>query len=500
MYQLNRIVPVFDIRCHKNCIDNLEKSVLERVFYVKSGGRFITPPLPRRGVFTRRLKHFAGTISRFARTSLPLSPEEFLVTVPSGKRRAYEEAFTSLQHSPIRSEDAHVKVFIKYEKEIFEKKSPVPRCISPRSYRFLFSDGQFYHAIEKQIMEDIDQVFNEPTVMKGLTVEGVANAIVDKWNSIPDCVAIGVDATRFDQHCSVDALKWQHSVQARYFAGENRSRYMRLQRMKLRNIGTGRTPDGVIKFSTNGKRMSGDMDTGGGNVLLMCAMMYAYFRSLNLPHGAIKLINNGDDCVIFVSRKYEGLVRKTLDPWFLEMGYNMVCEPTAHIIEQVEFCQMRPVNVNGEWRMVRNPKRAIPKDCTSIRRIDIPKVYQKWTKAVGECGLALTGGVPVFQEWYTSCMGAKCPTWVRSKSRRVQQRESRRTMDDDSGLYKWRPDKPYKYANIHYTTRLSFYYAFGITPEEQIHLETFIKSSGTHWGEVSEFPRHNPSPLFLLLY
>lgn len=500
MFQLNTITPDFALECHKNCLVNLEKSVMERIFYVKDGdGNAKSPPEPARNVYSRRLRGFKEQISRFASVVEPLSYEEFLQVVPAPKRRAYEEAFTSLLESPLRSSDANVQVFIKYEKEIFENKTPVPRCISPRSYRYLLSDGRFYHPLEKLLMGDIDKVFGEPTVMKGLTVEGVAGCIADKWESIPNCVAIGVDASRFDQHVSYDALKWQHAVQASYFKGENKSVYKKLQRMKLFNKGRGRTPDGRLSFDIKGKRMSGDMDTGGGNCLLMCAMMYCYFRSLNIPQHLIKLVNNGDDCVIFVTRKHEQLVRSTIGPWFLDMGFNMVSEDTSRCIEEVEFCQMRPVNVNGTWRMVRNPFRSIPKDCTSIRRIDLPKVFRKWTTAVSECGLSLCNGVPVHQSFYQSVGRSTAPPVKRSASRRVQQRMSRLVVQDDSGLYKWKSSSGCKYAGVAQSTRISYFAAFGITPEQQLYLETFYNEQNPTWAAVSVDRLHNPSPLLALL-
>jgi hypothetical protein len=502
MFQLNNIVPEFNIGTHKNCLINLEKSVLERVFFVKDAqGNFTSPPTPARGVFARRLRPFERIISRCVRTQVPLSGEEFLATVVPAKRRAYEEAFTSLLEDPLKPFDAYVNVFIKYEKEVFQGKTPVPRCISPRSYRYLFSDGCYYHRLEKIIQEDIDNVFQESTVMKGKTVEGVASVIVEKWTSIPDPIAIGVDATRFDQHVSYDALRWQHEIQSMYYAGEDKSRYKRILRMKLENKGRGRTPDGSLRFGTRGKRMSGDMDTGGGNVLLMCAMMYCYFRSLDIPEDRIKLINNGDDCVIFTSRRYESLVRSTLDPWFLSMGFSMVCEPTSHHIEQVEFCQMRPVNIDGRWRMVRNPMRAIPKDCTSIRRIDIPSVYKKWTSAVSDCGLSLCNGVPVQQAFYESIGNAHCGVRVkRSTSRRVQQRAARLIAQDDSGLYKWKSESKVKWAPVSESTRISYWIAFGITPDHQRYLETFYNETTTCWGKAVVEPKHHPSALYLLIY
>jgi hypothetical protein len=47
-----------------------------------------------------------------------------------------------------------------------------------------------------------------------------------------------------------------------------------LLKWQLQNKGFARTIDGLIKYSVEGCRMSGDMNTALGNCTIMCALVY----------------------------------------------------------------------------------------------------------------------------------------------------------------------------------------------------------------------------------
>jgi hypothetical protein len=73
---------------------------------------------------------------------------------------------------------------------------------------------------------------------------------------------VGLDASRFDQHVSHAALKWEHSVYNSWFKDKE---FARAISMQLINEGTGYTDEGKIKVEVEGCRMSGDMNTSAGN-------------------------------------------------------------------------------------------------------------------------------------------------------------------------------------------------------------------------------------------
>lgn len=479
MLQLSN-APRDKVNCHKNSVDNLLSAVLERAFFVKTRDGYARPPRPLPNVFGRRLRKQHQELVSRACISVPLSRQAFVDQVESCKRRVYQDAAATLMSRDLQRTDSHVSAFIKYEKEIHEWKTPVPRLISPRQYPYLLEDGRHYKVIEKHLMQSIDSMFGAPTVMKGRNVKEVASCIVEAWNSMNDPIAIAVDASRFDQHVSTEALKWQHSVQAAYFTGNDRKYYKMMQNWKLRNVASGKTHDGKVQYTIDGTRTSGDADTGGGNCLLMCAMMHSFFQSLSIHQTSIRLINNGDDCVIITERKYFSTINKHLEPFFLDLGFNMVTEGVADYIEGIEFCQMRPIETVNGWVMVRNPKRALIKDCLSTRAIDKPSVYAKWVDAVCDAGKSLTKGVPIFPQFYDS-LAANKPKLKASHSRRTQQRRKRITLED-TGLTRWGWDKSMSRHLVTARARESFFLAFGVSPHHQQLLEHWFSCHPSKFG------------------
>ena len=473
--------PQYAVNCHRNSVDNLLSAVLERAFYVKHDGVYAQPPRPVRGVFARRLRRQFDLLRACATFQEPLTRSEFIGRLEPSKRRVYAAAAEELERRTIAECDARVSAFIKYEKEIHEWKRPVPRLISPRQYPFLLEDGRHFCQVEKPLMQACDGLFGKPTVMKGLTVNKVADVILEAWGSMDFPVAIGADASRFDQHVSVDALKWQHAVQAHFVSHDSRAYYQQLQSWKLVNKCSGVTNDGKVNYTIRGTRTSGDADTGGGNCLLMCSMMHAFCKHLDIPLSKFRLVNNGDDCVIITEDRYRKLILDNMETWFLDMGFRMIAENPVYEPELIEFCQMRPVYTANGWVMVRNPKRALVKDVLSLKPIDSPATYVKWVCAVADAGRSLSKGVPVMQAFYESLPG-NLPTVKPSLSRRVQQRRSRIKLED-SGLTRWGWDKEKTDCTITNAARMSFFLAFGVSPTDQLAIESYVRENPPIFGK-----------------
>jgi hypothetical protein len=82
--------------------------------------------------------------------------------------------------------------------------------------------------------------------------------------------------------------------------------------------------------------------------------------------------------------------------WYGKLGFTMKIEDPVFVLEHVEFCQMHPVYDGIEWRMVRNLN-ALTKDlvCTTNQQ-----QVDKWVGAIGDGGLSLTAGLPIYQPFY----------------------------------------------------------------------------------------------------
>jgi hypothetical protein len=456
------VAPDIDVVPFVDCIDTLLRGVLERVFLVKDGPGFSRPPRPKAGVFSRRLAAVWNELAPLLPSTAPVSHGRFVQDCRGCKRKRYQRALDEKRAGRFNlEEDARLAVFVKFEKtDRTTKSDPVPRIISPRGYRYNLSVGRYLKPLEKKIFRSIDRMFGHKTVLKGLNAVNSATVLREKWEHFRDPVAIGLDASRFDQHVSREALLWEHGVyKACFRETKHKERLGVLLDAQLLNHCVGETPDGRVEYSVSGTRMSGDMNTSLGNCLLMCAMVRAYARARGVE---VCLANNGDDCVVFMERQEEGVFSSGLREWFLEMGFNMAIEPTVDEFEQVEFCQTKPVWTPDGWIMCRNISTAVVKDSIMLHRWDGSSLFMGWLDAVGTGGLSLTGGLPVYQELYRS--------YVRSGRKRPLSEDLLPWSFRD-----WKRGVNRVYGAVHPHTRASFWLAFDVTPDEQLLLEDYYR-------------------------
>lgn len=462
---INKVSTDIDFGVHNSNIVNLERGVLERVFYVQRDGVFVAPPRPAPGAFASKLHQFKTLLCRRLPPTTPLRYEAFPTLYWGRKRTIYTNAVASLYREDVNATDAVIKCFVKAEKINFSaKKDPAPRIISPRNPRYNVALGCYLKPVEHVLYDCIGDVFGSPTITKGLNVHQVADLIHIKWRRFHNPVAVGLDASRFDQHVSREALQWEHSIYNSWYNQDTKLKW--LLQLQLRNKCRGYTNDGKLKYTTDGTRMSGDMNTAMGNCLIMCGLVYAFAREMQIP---IELVNNGDDCVVIMPGIHLKKFNSELPAWFVTMGFTMKVEKPVRVMEQIEFCQMHPIWDGKRWVMVRNPAVAIGKDSISIKPLNSEKLYRKWLGAVGEGGLSLTGGIPVMQEFYC-CL--------------EQQSGGLRLRNDptmDTGWWHLTRGMARKYSNITPEARVSFYLAFNVTPDAQVAIEEYYRKTKPTW-------------------
>jgi len=441
---------------HNNSATNLRRALMERVYHVEANGQLQRPPQPVPGIFATlmgsrdKIAHMVGRLT-------PMSREQFVATRPVDKRKIYEKAYESLQQTPPCLQDSRVSgAFVKCEKiNATKKPDPAPRIIQPRSPRYNIEVGRYLVVAEHAIYQAIDELWGSPTVMKGYNVEQIGDIVATKWGEFTDPVALGLDASRFDQHVSVEALQFEHGLYNDIFgSGELAS----LLRRQLDNRGLAHADDATFVYRKPGSRMSGDMNTALGNIIIMCLLTY-YFCEVRQVRAS--LLNNGDDCTLIFERADIEIILEGLHEWFLDYGFNIVQEPIVDVLEKIEFCQMHPVCVNGSWKMVRNFWPSLSKDALSIRSRTTTELRQ-WMHCVGKCGLAVASGVPVQQEYYLY--------FVRNglKGRRMRDVE---TLEGRCGLTWFSRGLAANPTPIGDDTRVSFYRAFGIDPAMQMAME-----------------------------
>jgi len=279
---------------HNSSLNNLARGVLTRVLLVKGQ----PTPKPALGIYVERLRYFRNALFKRFGSTTPVSRQEFVEFYKGRRKTLYQRAADSLLSSSIRPRDALIKAFVKAEFiNTDDKPDPDPRVISPRDPRYNVEVGRYLRPVEHQIYGAIASIFGEPTVLKGYNAQQIGRVFADKWAKYRDPVAIGLDASRFDQHVSVEALSWEHSVYNGIFQSKELRKLLKWQ---LRNSVVGHCRDGKLKYTTDGCRMSGDMNTALGNCLIMCALVHCYLQTRGIRGS---LANNGDDCTVIIERK-----------------------------------------------------------------------------------------------------------------------------------------------------------------------------------------------------
>lgn len=445
-----------DVFFYNNTLVNLERALAERVFNVESTIGFVAPPQPEPGAF-QRLDPFKNRVLSHCGVSTRISCEQFVGMYAGRKATMYQTAVDSLRLRPVNRRDSYVSTFVKAEKVIAtpSKPWPAPRAIQPRSYRYNVEVGRFLKPLEGRVYKSISKVWGEPVVMKGYTVEGVAAVLRGKWDAFRDPIAVGLDASRFDQHVSSSALKWEHAVYNGCFRGADRATLSRLLKWQLVNKGYASASDGKVKYTINGCRMSGDMNTALGNCLLMCALVWLYLQERGLVG---KLVNNGDDCVVILERRDLARFTEGLVPWFVTFGFTMKVETPTQVFERIEFCRMQPVMTASGWVMVRTPGAGLQRDLTTLLAVPNLKMARKWWHAIGTGGAAITHGVPIYSALYHQMAAAGLASEV-----------AKDTWLSDTGFMRLRSNRAP--TPITAEARHSFWLAFGITPDAQEVLE-----------------------------
>lgn len=452
------IGPTHNLGVYNNNINTVGRAFEERYFLCKTAGGFV-PALrvaPRTYGNNPWLTQFRNTVTR-ACSNAPIVPLRRVVEAYVGsKRRVYEAAYASLQKSPIEEKDARLTSFCKFEKQDLEK---APRVINPRSPRYNLTLGKYLKFLEKKVYRGINKAFGRHTahtVIKGLNVVDAGEVMRSKWSRFKHPVAVGLDATKFDMHTTIHALRYEHSVYRQIFPYSTELR--KLLRWQERNKGVAYCDDGTVEFRMEGTRSSGDLNTSLGNCIIMCGLIYAYACRCGVN---IELANNGDDCVVILEQECLERFMTGLVGWFETYGYRMAVEAPVFELEKVEFCQSRVVMRDGDALMVRNLTNSIRKDPICLIPVHTPGVLQMWYRAVGDCGLSITAGMPVLQEYYKM---------YQRSGKDYSEGFVQHVFKNTSHLTRMRGITS-KERIVTAASRCSFYYAFGILPALQIEIE-----------------------------
>lgn len=483
---LEHFSPNLDFQVHNSTINNLSRGLVERVLFKRSKvtGKLCHPTLPKSPeIFYENTESAYLELAALLPTVAPLQHDEFVRLYNGRKRVEYERAAESLLTESLRKRDSRVKVFVKAEKHCVSKKSReniIPRIIQPRDKRYNVELGRFIKPMEHRIYKAINRMFGDTTVMKGLNAEQTAKAIKWKWDETPNALGIGLDLEKMDLHVSVLALELEHRVYMRCCPKKYKRKLRKLLSWQLQTHGLAYTSDGRLKYVKDGGRCSGDMNTGLGNVILMCLLVYAYNQkfenvgtNIHPRVQTIKLANNGDDCMVILNKNLAHGYMGEIRPWFVEMGFPLTVEDPVAEFEQIEFCQTNPVFDGDKYIMVRHPA-SIAKDCLSTVYNGTMQTLYDYYHVLSIAGIHLTGGIPIWQEFYAALARGS----VLGRHTIMAQHET--------GMMLMAKGVNRVYKPVQEHARYSFWLAFGITPDEQIAMEKHYSTLEIGWNDMKQ--------------
>jgi hypothetical protein len=315
--------------------------------------------------------------------------------------------------------------------------------------------GTYIRPLEGELYRSVDRVYGEKTIAKGLNALEVAALIESKFRAFSDPVALGLDASRFDRSVSEPVLRMVHDLCAQQY---NMAEEMtHLLEMQINNRCKLVAQDGLIRYKVEAGIMSGDVDTSLKGCVIMCALVKAWSDHVGV---AIRLVDNGDDCVVFMERSDLHRYVHGMAEWFAELGFDLTAEQPVDVLEHIEFCQSHPVVCStGRYIMCRNPVTATTKDSMTIVDIRALGDYQKWLSAVSQCGQALAGDMPVFSALYGRYAEWSGTVVERNRSAYVK------------GGLAWQARGLERRSGVTDATRFSFWLAYGIPPCAQREIE-----------------------------
>lgn len=441
---------------HANTIGNMTWALRERVLGSVVDGEWVETHKPPGAFATAKMMAIRERVTKLVGEATPITHSEYCAKYAGMRRAAYERAKDSLFTRPLRREDSFLNCFLKAEKNAVVEDWMVkaPRVISPRDVRFLLSMGVYISPIEHRIYRAFRRMHGSPVIMKGLDQEARAAVARDHWSSFNRPVAVGLDASKFDQHTSRKALQFEHGFYLKPY--RNDPGLARMCSWQLENHCFAMMDDGKVAWKTDGGRMSGDTNTALGNCVLSATMLLAYASERGV---VCRIMVDGDDCVVFMEQRDLARFMDGLAAWYLGRGYRMKVEGPYFDLHCVEFCQSRWMDLNGTPLFVRNPFKAINQDHTWVVRGGI--THEEVLIATGLGGLSIYGDVPVLGAYYR----------MLARDRQLSSRVIKR-LDTRSSWLRWaKSDGGKNYSAPTQASRVEFYRTFGLHACDQLDME-----------------------------
>lgn len=444
---------------HYDCIHNQLQSIRNRVCGV-------VPRPSEAGITQMRLA------VRTLTATLPPTYAESIYALPNrhvgAKRLRYLAAARDLEVYGLSKSDSNIKMFVKAERfDPSAKVNPDPRAVQFRGAKYCVALSAYLRPVEELLYQTDRASSGVPrtrNVAKGLNSVDRAHLLAVKLSAFDRPAIVSIDASRFDKHVSQEHLRIEHSV---YLASNPDATFRSLLMKQLVNkcfttLG--------IKYTVAGRRMSGDMNTAIGNIVLMLVMMIAAMVVMGITKW--DCLDDGDDILVIVEWEDVTAFCRRVPDVFLEYGMEVKVDDPVDKIAKVVFCKSQVVEfAPGKLKFVRNWTDVVCKALCGVRNWTNKSFRSRVLNAIGTCELILNLGVPILQEFAMAVLrNTKRGTLMHAPDglRARAQRDAKHLGVKD--MFALQPQ------SIHPIARASFADAFGVEPARQVHLERWFSA------------------------
>jgi hypothetical protein len=262
--------------------------------------------------------------------------------------------------------------------------------------------------------------------------------------------------SRYEAHINPELMALEHMIYNHMCRSPELRRLLRAQAKSKGSMEVG------IKYSMQGRRLSGDMNTACGNAILMILMVGTCMQNVQYP---FRIYDDGDDCLLFVPYSNVDEVRERVMTWFLRFGVTLKVEHVARVLEEVQFCQARPVYWgDGVGVLTPNPYKVMSQMYSGVKYGRSPKLDNRLLRTTADCCIHVYHGMPVLHAFHDLVYRS---TRVTAKS----------AYQDGAFEFWANANKAIKHQHsVDDAVRLSFWQAYGISPTEQRLMEESFAS------------------------
>jgi hypothetical protein len=297
--------------------------------------------------------------------------------------------------------------FVKWE-YVKSKGNPRPRIIQFRDPAYLAAMEPWYAPLEKACSHTpfAFTKHDKYVIAKGWNPHDRMLHILDKVSDLDDPVVICCDGSAFDAHQAKENLKLEwFFYKICLLLNDINFDITQLKKKQLKNRCFYRSREGTVKYTVDGNRMSGDRNTGMGNSILTVSYILSSLAAIDGKN--YRFYVDGDDFILLASRSFSHLVRAAIISGFHRFGQDLKVEKTADLsdgLEGIDFCQSRPVLIDGEWRLIRNPYKVINGYSRNRRWFENGELAKRYFSTISKPEIGYNAGVPVLQSYFLALL------------------------------------------------------------------------------------------------